>query len=152
MMKFMSVAWGEFLLPMLRRPKRVQVAALCYRGKGPDKEVLLVTSRGSGRWIIPKGWPIPGKNSADAARQEAWEEAGVSNGKVGAKAIGRYTYNKELSTGWSIPVETMVYPLNVEDLSEQFPEAHQRKRKWTSAADAANLVQEPELKQILQHL
>ena len=62
--------------PMFRRPRSLQVAALCHRRtKAGQKEVLLVTSRGTGRWILPKGWPMRGKSDAQAAAQEAWEEA-----------------------------------------------------------------------------
>lgn len=148
----MSTVWNGVLSPLLQRPKRQQVAALCYRGHGDDKEVLLVTSRGTGRWIIPKGWPIRGLKSSEAAMQEAWEEAGVRKGQTEAEAIGTYTYDKTLPTGWSIPVETLVYPVSVEAMSEEFPEAHERRRTWVRPDDAATMIQEDELKSILRHL
>ncbi|WP_298262141.1 NUDIX hydrolase [uncultured Litoreibacter sp.] len=135
---------------MLQRPKRLQVAALCYRECDDGREVLLVTSRDSGRWILPKGWPIRGLSSAQAAKQEAWEEAGVSKGALADTAIGSYTYDKTLRGGLPVPVETHVYPLEVTNLKKDFPEAHQRKRKWVSTADAAGLVDESELKSILR--
>ena len=72
MIQHIRSAWDGFVLPMLQRPKRLQVAALCYRGDDADRKVLLVTSRGTGRWIIPKGWPIRGMNAPQAARQEAF--------------------------------------------------------------------------------
>ena len=60
------------------RPERHQVAALCWRmGQGGAVEILLVTSRDTGRWVIPKGWPMDGKSASAAAAREAWEEAGV---------------------------------------------------------------------------
>ncbi|MFT4916896.1 MAG: 8-oxo-dGTP pyrophosphatase MutT (NUDIX family), partial [Yoonia sp.] len=110
------------------------------------------TSRGTGRWIIPKGWPIRGKNGSQSAMQEAWEEAGVREGTTGTTAIGSYTYDKQQSSGWSFPVETMVYPVAVETLEDEFPEVKHRERKWVSPRDAANLVQEPELKSILRNM
>ncbi|MFT4699676.1 MAG: hypothetical protein ACI90E_000342, partial [Yoonia sp.] len=67
-------------------------------------------------------------------------------------AIGSYTYDKQQSSGWSFPVETMVYPVAVETLEDEFPEVKQRERKWVSPRDAANLVQEPELKSILRNM
>ena len=82
MVGFIKKAWSEVLHPMLQRPKRLQVAALCYRRDGDSKEVLLVTSRGTGRWILPKGWPIDGLDAGEAALQEAWEEAGVRKGAL----------------------------------------------------------------------
>jgi 8-oxo-dGTP pyrophosphatase MutT (NUDIX family) len=65
---------------------RTQFAALCYRVVKKKVKVLVISSRGTGRWIVPKGWPMDGKTPADAALQEAWEEAGVI-GKV-VSALG----------------------------------------------------------------
>lgn len=147
-MKFHQ-AWRSFLVPMLQRPKPLQVAALCHRGDGAGREYLLITSRDTGRWIIPKGWPIRGLKSSEAALQEAWEEAGVKTGIVNAVPVGRYVYQKRQSSGWSFPVETLVYSVAVEDMADQFPEAGERTRKWVTADAAASMVEEPELQQIL---
>ncbi|MFY0634803.1 MAG: NUDIX hydrolase [Vannielia sp.] len=153
MIRHFRLAWDGFLRPMLQRPRRLQVAALCYRRAGADKQVLLVTSRGTGRWIIPKGWPMRGKDSAGAALQEAWEEAGVRGRNVPKAAIGSYTYEKmQDAGGWGVPVETLVYPVKVEELAEDFPEASERRRKWVSPTEAASMVQEPELQEILRGL
>lgn len=133
-----------------RRPKLLQMAALCYRGEGHDKEYLLVTSRDTGRWIIPKGWPIRGLKSNETALREAWEEAGVANSKVGSAPIGSYTYNKRGNNGFERPVKTLVYAVAVNDLKDSFPEAEERQRKWVSADTAAELVEEAELKSIFK--
>ena len=148
----MKQALESVVKPLLRRPKRLQIAALCYRETGPRKEVLLITSRGTGRWILPKGWPINGLDAGQAALQEAWEEAGVRKGSVESRAIGTYTYDKALDEGWSIEIETLVYPVEVEAIREKFPEAHQRKRTWVDPSEAANMVREPELQSILRDL
>ncbi|KAA0916310.1 NUDIX hydrolase [Aquicoccus porphyridii] len=145
-------AWTEMVRPLFKRPNRLQVAALCYRQGDDGKEVLLVTSRDTGRWIIPKGWPINGKDAPGAALQEAWEEAGVRTGQVTGKAIGTYCYEKELSSGLPVPVETLVFPVEVRKLEGDYPEAHERRRKWVSPARAANMVREPELQQILRDM
>ncbi|KEJ96856.1 NUDIX hydrolase [Pseudosulfitobacter pseudonitzschiae] len=152
MIEVLRKFWGATLAPMLQRPKRLQVAALCHRTKGDDTEVLLVTSRDTGRWIIPKGWPIRGLKSSEAALQEAWEEAGVRNSKATPAPIGTYTYDKRQSTGWDMPVETLVYSVSVNELSEEFPEAHERTRKWVLSREAADMVAEPELQMILRQL
>ncbi len=144
--------WREFLRPLVQRPKRLQVAALCYRGSGPDMEVLLVTSRDTGRWIIPKGWPITGLQTSEAALQEAWEEAGVRNSEAAPEPIGTYSYDKVLSAGFPVPVETLVFPVDVKELSKKFPEAHERERQWVSPEAAAELVNEGELKSILRQM
>ncbi|MGH1463817.1 MAG: NUDIX hydrolase [Cognatishimia sp.] len=145
-------AWDEILCPMLQRPKRLQVAALCYRSTDNGKDVLLITSRDTRRWIIPKGWPIKGMNASQAAMQEAWEEAGVSKGRGSKDSIGSYSYDKRMATGWTVPVETLVFPVDVQKLKDDFPEAKERDRKWVPSAEAANLVHEPELQDILRRL
>ncbi|MDU8929854.1 NUDIX hydrolase [Alisedimentitalea sp. MJ-SS2] len=145
-------AWTELVRPLLRRPDRLQVAALCYQGTAKNREVLLVTSRDTGRWIIPKGWPINGKDAAGAAMQEAWEEAGVKQGQVADEPLGSYGYEKELSTGLPVPVETLVFPVEVSKLKDNYPEAGERRRKWVSPEKAANMVNEPELKELIRQL
>ncbi|WP_108814822.1 NUDIX hydrolase [Loktanella sp. Alg231-35] len=123
------------------------MAALCHRGEGEDKEYLLVTSRDTGRWVIPKGWPIRGLLSDETALQEAWEEAGVK-GETTPEPVGTYTYQKRQADGLEVPVETLVYSVAVKDLAEDFPEAHERKRRWVAADTAAEMVNEAELKSL----
>ena len=149
MKNLFQAVWTGVLGPMLQRPKRLQVAALCHRGQGTARRYLLITSRDTGRWIVPKGWPIRGLSSNETALQEAWEEAGVKEGQASSAPIGTYTYGKRQNTGWTIQVKTLVYSVSVQHLSETYPEVHQRTRKWVTAGEAANLVNEPELKQIL---
>lgn len=152
MSNIIAQAWEEMIKPILFRPKRVQVAALCYRTTSGEKEVLMITSRGTGRWILPKGWPITGKDGGETALQEAWEEAGVQKGRVEGTPIGAFSYDKELKTGLPVPVQTYVYTVGDVELSDSYPEAHQRKRKWVKAKEAANLVREPELQDLLRQL
>ena len=146
----MSIAFREKIGRFLgRRPPMMQVAALCL--EECSGKVLLVTSRGTGRWIVPKGWPMPGISLADAALQEAWEEAGV-RGQVDQSEIGRYRYSKEQDRGYAVPVEVLVFPVKVRDLEKKFPEVDQRKRRWFTPHEAANMVAEAELKQLLRAL
>lgn len=127
---------------------KLQYGALCWRDGGDGVEVLLITSRDSGRWVIPKGWPMPGLAPEAAAAQEAWEEAGV-NGQINPRCIGRFGYQKCLSVQASVPCAVAVYGLRVADLAASFPEVKERRRKWFSLAEAALLVAEPELSQII---
>lgn len=143
-------AWDDFVLPLIKRPNRFQVAALCYRTVGGKKEVLLVTSRGSGRWILPKGWPMEGKSASEAARIEAWEEAGVEPARVSKKSVGTFEYTKDRAEGLPLPCDTNVYPVEVANLASDFPEAGERTRKWFSPEDAAELVDDDGLKAILR--
>ena len=136
--------------PQLLREE--QVAALCYRQSDRGKPVLLITSRGTGRWIIPKGWPIKGLNGPQSALQEAWEEAGVKTAKIEQKPIGQYEYFKGLESGQQILIETQVYLARVVDLVSDYPEVDERSRKWVSPKAAAKMVDEPELRDILNKL
>ncbi len=136
--------------PIWQRPKRLQVGALCYRHSANGKEVLLITSRDTGRWIIPKGWPMRGLQSMQAAMQEAWEEAGVLKGRWDKEPIGTYSYDKITDAGLPQPVEILAYAVHVDVLSDHFPESDERKRKWFTPQEAANLVAEPELQAILR--
>lgn len=138
-----------FIGLLFRRPRQLQVAALCHRGDGASKEFLLITSRDTGRWIIPKGWPIRGLSSGETAQREAWEEAGVKSSTVSGTPIGSYSYNKRGENGFSVPVETLVYSVQVSEMRDKFPEVKQRKRRWVSALEAAEMVQEPDLKALL---
>ncbi len=144
--------WDDFVQPLFKRPDRVQFAALCYDKEGPDKKILLVTSRGTGRWILPKGWPIDGLESPEAALQEAWEEAGVLKGRTATKPVGTYGYEKGLPGDWTVPVTTVVYPVHVEQLADSYPEVDQRARKWVTPAEASEMVDEPELQALLASL
>lgn len=139
-------------MPMWQRPKRIQVAALCTRVHNDEKQVLLITSRDTGRWIVPKGWPIDGMDAPGAALQEAWEEAGVRRADILSEPVGIYTYDKGLAEGMTVPVVAQVYLTEVRALSEEYPDVAVRKRKWFAPAEAAELVDEPELKEILRTL
>ncbi|MGC1503043.1 MAG: NUDIX hydrolase [Sulfitobacter sp.] len=135
-----------------QRPKRLQVAALCYKETKLGRQVLLITSRDTGRWIVPKGWPMKGKDDHEAALIEAWEEAGVSKADIEEEPMGFFEYAKGLSSGNIVPIEAHVYMTRVRDLQNSYPEVHQRTRKWFSPCEAAELVDEPDLKTILRAL
>lgn len=138
-----------FSMVIGRRPPQMQVGALCVH---PDtSNVLLITSRGTGRWVIPKGWPMEGRSLSGAAAQEAWEEAGV-RGDISEQELGRYDYDKDQDEGFAIPVQVRVFRLKVLQMQDRFPEHDQRQREWFSPTDAAGLVSEPGLKRLLRTL
>lgn len=132
-----------------KRDVRSQFAALVYRVKDEKLQVLLITSRRTGRWIIPKGWPMLGKRPAEAAAQEAWEEAGVK-GKVSDQCLGLYSYYKTNPRFGTLPCLVNVYPVEAKKLVKKFPEAGERRRKWFSPKKAAKLVREPELAKLIK--
>lgn len=93
---------------------------------------------------------MDGLEAPEAALQEAWEEAGVRDGEVSPEPLGSYGYDKSLPGDWSVPVRTTVYPVKVLDLSEDYPEADLRARRWVSSAEAAKMIDEPELKEFVE--
>jgi 8-oxo-dGTP pyrophosphatase MutT (NUDIX family) len=132
--------------------RHVQYAALPYRLNGDAKpEVMLITSRETGRWVIPKGWPQKGKTPHRCAAREAFEEAGVV-GEVSKSPIGSFSYQKRLRTGGVINCEVRVFALEVKRQRKEWPEQKQREVKWLSAGAAAKSVQEAQLREIIRRL
>ena len=108
-----------------------------------------MTTRQSRRWIVPKGWPIKGLGPAKSAAREAFEEAGV-RGKIGAKPLGVFTYDKLLDeAGVKAICEVKVYPLLVKRQSEVWPEVAQRTTQWVEPNRAIALIKEPGLRRIV---
>jgi 8-oxo-dGTP pyrophosphatase MutT (NUDIX family) len=133
------------------RSDRQQVGALCVRrAEDGSPQILLITSRGSGRWVIPKGWPTKSLKDHQAAAREAEEEAGVS-GKVRSKPIGNYTYPK-LEGRRARALRVAVFLLSVSRERRRWPERHERERAWFSARRAAREVREPELRTLIREI
>lgn len=134
-----------------KRQVRTQFGALCWRLKDGDIQILLITSRRRGRWIIPKGWPMNGQTASQASATEAWEEAGAE-GVPGNDCIGMFSYQKMLGTKRGpMPCMVAVFPFQVERLRDDFPERGQRRRKWVSPSKAAKMVDEKDLAKIILH-
>ncbi len=136
---------------MLQRPPRQQFAAICHRlrKKTNEIEVLVITSRDTGRWVIPKGWHMPGKQPHAIAEREAYEEAGIK-GKAERDAIGYYTYAKRMDGGLKVPTRVQVYSLQVKSMAKDFPEKGSRKLEWVTCEEAATRVDEAELKALFR--
>lgn len=132
-----------------KRETRSQFAALCYRKVEGKLRFLLVTSRRTKRWIIPKGWPETGMTPAEAAGLEAMEEAGVK-GKMSDRCVGVFSYAKHVTDDIDLPCVVMVYPMRVKKLLRDYPEKSERRRKWFSRKQAAAKVDEPELKKLIK--
>jgi 8-oxo-dGTP pyrophosphatase MutT (NUDIX family) len=112
-------------------------------------EILLVTSRDTGRWVIPKGWPMGSKAGHKVAAQEALEEAGVI-GEAEHRAFGTYSYEKAMPEGVTIPCDVYVHLLKMKSCTKSFKEKGKRLIEWVSPDVAAERVQEPELKALIQ--
>lgn len=121
-----------------------------YRfSKAGALEILLITSRDTRRWIIPKGWPIKGMKPAKSAAREAYEEAGV-RGAVAGKVIGTFRYEKRMADkSGTVPCEVRVFPLLVKRQRKTWPEAQERELRWLNPVDAAALVEEEGLRKLI---
>ncbi len=126
-----------------------QFGALCHRVRNGKVQVLLITSRESGRWLTPKGWPVDNATPSQTALREAYEEAGVE-GKATPVCVGIYSYQKAVDRQVRRPCIVAVFPVRVRRLLKDYPEAHMRKRKWFVRKKAAALVDEPELSAIIR--
>src|ERR1700761_6394520 len=134
---------------MPKRKDALQYAVLPWRlDERGMRQVMLVTSRETRRWVIPKGWPMKGRKPAAVAAQEAFEEAGLVGTIVGKKPLGSFHYPKRL-TNKTILCEIRVYLFHVEQQLEVWPEKGQRETKWFDAKEAAELVDEGGLAAII---
>ena len=138
---------GETIKP--KAPRR-QYGALPYRLRTDGSlEILLVTTRRTGRWIVPKGWKIKGKKPARSAAQEAFEEAGV-RGKVSETPIGSFVYDKWLDgDGVSAPCEVRVFALLVKRQEDTWRESQEREARWVTPEIALQLVDDMGLRELI---
>ncbi|WPY95850.1 NUDIX hydrolase [Limimaricola variabilis] len=130
-----------------QRMGRTQFAALPWRVAGDSIEICLITSRGRGRWILPKGWPMDGATPAEAAAAEAREEAGLV-GQPEDRCLGIWSYVKGSGRSGR-PHFAMVFPVRVTQVLADWPERGERRRKWFTREAAAAKLSAPELRQMV---
>jgi 8-oxo-dGTP pyrophosphatase MutT (NUDIX family) len=138
-------------VPEVRPHRTRQSAALPVDGSGESLRVVLITSRETKRWVIPKGWVEHAEPPHASAAREAFEEAGLE-GEVEAEPLGSYEYSKGLSSGECVVMEVMVYRFRVARMLRDWPERKQRKRRLFTPEAAAALVAEPGLAALLRGL
>jgi 8-oxo-dGTP pyrophosphatase MutT (NUDIX family) len=135
----------------VRRPategSKLQFAVLPWR-RTDRLEIMLVSSRETGRWVVPKGWPMKGIKPHKTAAREALEEAGII-GKVAKRSLGGYSYTKWLENDSVQTCRVQVFALEVEQERNSWLEKHERTRKWFAVADAAEAVEEAELREAI---
>jgi 8-oxo-dGTP pyrophosphatase MutT (NUDIX family) len=132
------------------RKPRQQIGALPFRFDDQGQlRVMLITSRETRRWVIPKGWPMRGLKPHRAAEREAYEEAGLK-GRIGKVAVGVYAYEKRLANGLAVPCEVSVFPFQVTSQRKRWPEMGQRDGRWFRPEEAADVVQEEGLQHLLR--
>jgi 8-oxo-dGTP pyrophosphatase MutT (NUDIX family) len=126
-----------------------QFAALPWRlTDGGTRQIMLLTSRETHRWVIPKGWPMKGRKPAEAAAREAYEEAGLIGCIVGKRPIGNFHYLKRLPQGETL-CQVWVFLFRVERQLDEWPEKEQRETRWFDAEAAGDLVEEGGLAEII---
>ena len=137
---------------MRKEETQIQYAALPFRQRGDRAiEVLLITSRDTGRWLIPKGWPAAELSPRDPAANEAREEGGLV-GRISDHVIGRYHYDKRLPDGTTVPCAVEVFAFEVERQMRSWPERDERRTRWFALQEAADTVQERELQVLIRSL
>ncbi|MGZ8282558.1 MAG: DUF47 family protein [Allosphingosinicella sp.] len=126
-----------------------QFGALAFR-EDHEKglQILLVTSRDTGRWVIPRGNPMPRLRGHETAEHEAYEEAGIE-GELSEAPIGHYSYDKKRRSG-EVTAQVTVYALHVTRQHYSWPERNQRTVRWFEPRKAALAVDEPELREMIQ--
>jgi 8-oxo-dGTP pyrophosphatase MutT (NUDIX family) len=129
-----------------------QVGIITFRVENGELEVLLVTSRDTGRWIIPKGNIDAGLTPAKAALREAYEEAGVSGSIVGTVPIGFYTYFKRLKCGTLLDTTVEVFLARAERQHKKWPEKKERSVAWLPVHEAIARIQEPSVMPLLERV
>ena len=127
----------------------IQFAVLPWRiNEGGGSQVMLLTTRETRRWTIPKGWPMKGRKLAEVASQEAYEEAGLVGHIVSKRPLGTFHYEKQL-TKESRLCQVRVFSFRVERQLDDWPEKQQRETKWFDVSEAAALVEEDGLHGII---
>lgn len=126
-----------------------QYAALPFVEVAGAVEVCLVTSRETKRWIVPKGWPKAGLTPHELAAREVEEEAGLT-GEVGERPIGHYLYRKRLHFFSRVTCRVEVYPLRVTCQLLDWPELSWRQRVWVNPAEAASMVDDEGLAELIR--
>jgi len=128
----------------------LQFAALPFRIASGAVEILLITSRETQRWIIPKGWPIRGLRPRDVAAREAFEEAGLVGTIVGKRSIGSYHYTKRLPDNQEILCRVKVFLLSVDHQLDTWKEKEQRECEWMTPQKAARLIDDRGLAELFR--
>lgn len=135
-MPFTEINTSKFFAPMSGATS--QVGAIPIRWIGGRPEVLLITTRSTGRWTVPKGWPLAESLGAECAAREAFEEAGV-RGRIETFSIGTFEYWKRTKKSRTF-LQVTAFALHVQDIAWDWPERAERKRAWFSPDVACRLA------------
>ena len=129
-----------------------QAGVIAYRILDGKVRVLLMTSRDTGRWIIPKGNVHGRSTPSKTAEKEAYEEAGVRGTITSSIPLGIYSYFKKLESGEVRAATVEVYLLRIKERLKKWPEKGERKLSWVTTKKAVGLVEEPGVVPLLRRL
>ncbi len=146
-----GVVGQEVTTELAQRTKMVQYGALPILIDDGQLRVLLITSRETRRWIIPKGWPVKKLSPSAVAAREAFEEAGLE-GRVADRPLAVFSYVKRLKSGRCVTCQVETYLFEVDRELDDWPEKYQRERRWVSPDEAARLVSDAGLGDVLREL
>lgn len=124
-----------------------QSAVIAYRRRWWRVQMVLITSLGTRRWVLPKGNIEPDLTAGESAMREAFEEAGLE-GVIAGDSIGTYQYTKVDNNGGG-DRRVAVFPMEITRVLHDWPEQHMRRRKWIAIRHAAEAVDEPDLRELL---
>ncbi len=145
-----SASWCRDASPDRRSAVAIrQIAALPYRIEADGAaRVMLITSRETRRWVLPKGNLIKGLAWHEAAAHEAYEEAGVT-GIPCPTALGEYRYAKRRKNGTTQTMSVAVFPLAFTNQADEWPEQDERETRWFDLPQAASAIDEPDLSALI---
>ena len=120
-----------------------QAGVLAWLPGTDPVQFCIVTSRRTGRWILPKGNVDPGMSSREAAEQEALEEAGLV-GTAAPEPIAIFRAPKiRPPLIWTI--EIAYYPMRIDEVLDDWIEADLRGRRFVTLTAARELLWQPEV-------
>ena len=132
-----------------KRRKQIAALPIALAADGVLR-LLVITSRETKRFIVPKGWPMRGVEDHRVAEIEALEEAGL-NGRAYLKPLGSYHPEKRHTQGCE-PVRVKVYLLHVDGQLATWKEKGQREMAWFDVEEAATLLDERGLAELVLDL
>lgn len=131
-----------------KKQETIHYAALPFLVEDGHPMVLLVTSRETKRWILPKGKPEKKLRPREVAAREAFEEAGV-HGQIADESFATFDSIKRLPDGRELPIKVRVYLFEITEVLDDWPEKKERERRWANPGEAALLASEPGLVSVL---
>ena len=126
-----------------------QSGVIAYGLNEGNLSLVLITSKSTKRWVVPKGHIEPNLTAKESAEQEAFEEAGIE-GVVSDVTVGSYDYTKHDKEDSNI-YRVSLFPMEIQRLHNDWPEANLRARQWMTIPQAVNAVNEETLKLLLKN-